>query len=79
MKAMIVAILQWVMSAATCLSLWMAGSKDRRAWLALLGVQVLWFVWVPLSGNWGLMPGVVAYTAVAFRNHVRWKRESRDA
>lgn len=73
----IVQYLPWIMSVLSCVTLYLAGSKKSYAWAVMLGSQVLWFIWIPLSGSWGLMPGAIAYTAVALRNHVRWMGEKK--
>ena len=63
----------WLMSLLSVISLIKAGSKSQNAWLWMLAAQVLWLIWIPISKNWGLLPGAVAYTAVAVRNHYAWK------
>ncbi len=77
MKQALIQYLPWLMSVVSCFGLYLAGSKHKRAWQVLLWNQVLWFIWIPLSSSWGLLPGAFAYTAVAIRNQVVWSRKGK--
>jgi len=69
----IIDCMPWLMSLISVISLFKAGSKSQNAWLWMLLSQVLWLIWIPITNNWGLLPGAVAYTVVAIRNHYAWK------
>jgi hypothetical protein len=37
--------------------------------------QILWFYYVITEHQWGLLPGVIGFTLVYFRNHIKWLKE----
>lgn len=69
----------WVMS---CITIWMtlmAGNKHPKAWLVGLFNQLLWLVWILLSGSFGFLPMNIALWIVYGRNHWKWLKESKAA
>lgn len=74
MKAVIVAVLPWFLSALTIYMTVLAGNRHRHAWLIALGGQAVWLVWIVASGSWGLLPMNVALWVVYTRNHLKWSR-----
>lgn len=75
MLEILIDLLPWVLSFLTILMTIMAGSKHRFSWMLGAWNQVLWFVWIFLSGTWGLLPMNIAMAIVYLRNHYKWKRE----
>jgi len=55
--------------------LWLMGRKVRWAPLLGIGNQVLWMIYIVTTEQWGLMPGVIAYTIIHIINARRWMRE----
>ena len=75
MTAFIVTYLPWVLS---CFTIWMttlAGNKHKSTWAIGLFAQILWVVWISLSGSWGLMPATVVLVFIYIRNHFKWKND----
>lgn len=69
----------WVMS---CITIWMtlmAGNKHPKAWLVGLFNQLLWLVWILLSGSFGFLPMNIALWIVYGRNHWKWLQEAKTA
>ena len=67
------------MSLLTILGYWVIGSKNWKSWYVPLVTQVLWFIWIGLSENWGFLPAAVFLTAIAIRNLFKWRREALQA
>lgn len=53
------------------------GNKWRYA--PLLGVfnQIMWYVLIFESEQWGLLLGVTGYTIIHIRNFVKWTRDEK--
>ena len=66
---------QWILSATSLTMLYFMGRKAR--WAPFLGIanQVLWFYYVITTEQWGLLPGVIAYTVIHILNAWKWMRE----
>ena len=64
--------LSWILSGTSALMLWVMGNKS--IWGPRIGLanQVLWIVYIVLTEQWGLLPGVLMYAAIHVRNLVRW-------
>ena len=73
MEEIIVKYLPWFLSALTIYSMLLAGNKKRGAWLIGLVNQLLWLVWIVLSGAWGLIPMNIALWIVYTRNYLKWQ------
>lgn len=78
MHGWIVNYLPWALSALTCVTLYLAGNKDKWSWAIGLIGQAVWFVWIAVSGTWGLLPGAVVLTIVYARNFCKWHLEARE-
>ena len=65
----------WVLSATSLVMLWLMGRKVRWAPLLGIGNQVLWAIYIVTTEQWGLMPGVIAYTVIHILNAYKWMRE----
>lgn len=70
-------VLPWVLSAITIYANWLAGSKSKHAWPLSIGNQLLWLIWIVLSGTWGFLPMNIALWIVFIRNHLAWSREAK--
>jgi hypothetical protein len=62
----------WILSAITIFSMWLAGNRNPWAWVVSLLNQALWFTWIVLEGEWGLLPMNLAMVFVSFRNLRKW-------
>jgi hypothetical protein len=65
--------LPWLLSAITIWMTLLAGNLHRNAWLVGLGNQLLWLIWIVVTGTWGLIPLNIALWVVYGRNHLKWK------
>ena len=63
----------WVLSATSAVMLWLMGNKFKAGPILGLANQVLWIVYVGLTRQWGLLPGVILYAAIHVRNMRRWR------
>jgi hypothetical protein len=75
----LVAYMPLVMSLMTIYGYWVIGSKNWKSWYVPLATQVLWFIWIGLSENWGFLPAAFFLTAIAIRNLFKWRREAMQA
>lgn len=71
----IVSYLPWLLSAITIYTMILAGNKRRGAWVVGLVNQLLWAIWIVLSGSWGLIPMNAALWIVYIRNYLKWTEE----
>lgn len=67
-------ILSWVLSATSGLMLWLMGNKSKLGPRIGIANQVLWIIYAVWTEQWGLLPGVLAYTVIHVRNAIRWGR-----
>ena len=67
--------MSWILSGTSILMLWLMGNKSK--WGPAVGLlsQSLWFYYVAITEQWGLMPGVIVYTMVHIRNLRKWRSE----
>ena len=67
------AMLSWVLSGTSAVMLWLMGNKTK--WGPRVGIanQVLWIIYAIWTQQWGLLPGVLLYTAIHIRNLIRWE------
>ena len=68
----------WLLSTITILLTVLQGNKHKNAWLLTLINQALWLAWIVLSGTWGFILLNLSMWVVCFRNHLKWKKESKD-
>ena len=66
--------ISWVLSGTSAVMLWAMGNRWPWAPAIGLGNQVLWIVYVVATRQWGLLPGVLLYTAIHGRNLAKWLR-----
>lgn len=50
--------------------------RETKIWLIGLANQLLWLVWIGVTGTWGLLPLNIALWIVYSRNHLKWRREA---
>lgn len=75
---MIATYLPWLLSAITIYMTYLAGNKNKWAWLIGLVSQELWLVWIWSVAAWGLVPMNLALQIIYFRNFRKWrKKESK--
>jgi hypothetical protein len=66
-------------SGMTIWGMWLAGNKDRRAWIVGLANQALWLALIVVFETWGLLPLTAALLVTYTRNLVKWRREEGPA
>ncbi len=75
----LVTILPWILSAVTIWMTVLAGNRHPSAWLIGISNQVLWLVWIVLTGTWGLIPMNLALWFVYVRNQNKWMFRDTEA
>ena len=72
-------LLPWICSATSIIMIWLMGNKSICGPITGLISQAVWFAYVFAywDSAWGLLPAVVVFTYVHYRNLRKWKRESR--
>lgn len=73
MKQIVVVELPWLLSA---ISIWMTvltGNLRKSAWVVGLLNQLLWFLWIYVTGTWGFLPLNIMLFIVYVRNYRLWK------
>jgi hypothetical protein len=74
MKHEIIKYLPYLLSIITAYSMLLAGNKKKSAWFVGLVNQLLWLVWIVLSGTWGLIPMNIVLWIVYGRNYLKWSK-----
>ena len=72
MKQIIITYLPYFLSANTIYTMFLAGNKNRGAWIFGLFGQLAWLVWIILTNTWGLLPMNIALWIVYVRNYLKW-------
>lgn len=64
--------ISWLVSVVSLTGMWYMG--DKKWWAPWIGVgsQLLWLQFTFVTGQWGLLPAVLAYTYVHVRNGRNW-------
>ena len=64
--------MSWIISLMSFIMLWLMGNKSK--WGPVVGLinQILWIIYVFMIKEWGLLPGVLAFTFVHIRNLRKW-------
>lgn len=62
----------WILSVASILNLWIMLQKCKWAPLVGTATQVLWMIYVVNTEQWGLFPGVIAYTLLNVSYIAAW-------
>lgn len=68
------AVLPWVMSFFTIVTMWLAGEKKHSAWVIGLLNQCLWAIYIVITKQWGLSPLVIIITVIYTWNLVKWNK-----
>lgn len=68
-------VLSYVISFTSAIMLWLMGNKTRWGPIVGIGNQILWVVYVLLTSQWGLLPGVVMYLFIHVRNLYKWQKK----
>lgn len=71
-------VLPLITSTLTVYNMYLAGNKDRRAWILGLFNQILWLAFIISFKAWGLLPLTVALTFMYSRNLIKWSKELVD-
>ena len=77
----VISIMPIFMSCVTVWMTWLTGHKHPLTWKVGLFGQVLWTIWIIISGTWDLIPVNLTLWVLYYRNHRLWKRDqvaSRD-
>lgn len=75
MTALIIKYLPWFLSGITIWMNILAGNLHKSAWLIGLIGQILWFIWIVISENWGFIPLNLTLWWIYFRNHRKWNKD----
>jgi len=75
MKTIIVEYLPWLLSFVSILVQYLAGNKNKTAWMISIPLQILWLIWICLSGSWGFIPLNFSMTAISIRNLLKWMKD----
>lgn len=67
-------IIPYFLSAITLYNMFLAGNKNKKAWLVGLFNQFLWLVWIILTSAWGLLPMNIGLWIMYYRNHIKWNK-----
>lgn len=69
-------VLNWMPYVLSFIGVFMivkAGDMKRVAWLIGLAAQVLWFIWINVSGNYGFLIQNFALVVAYTRNYYKWR------
>lgn len=61
----------WLLVAGGVTGTFLAGTGRRLGWLILLGMQPLWIAYAIVTGQYGFVPGSLAYAAAQFNGYLR--------
>lgn len=73
MDTLVDTLLPYFLSLVTVTVMWLAGNKDRRAWILGIVAQGFWLVFIVNTQSWGLVPLTAAMVIVYSRNLRAWK------
>lgn len=70
-------MLSWIISITSVIMIYLMGNKWKYA--PLLGIfnQVLWYVLILQTKQYGLFLGVTGYTVIHIRNMLKWSKEDK--
>jgi hypothetical protein len=75
MTNLLVEYMPWLLSAVTIWMTLLAGKMHPKTWLVGLLNQLLWLIWVLLSGTVGLLPLNAVLWWVYWRNNRLWNKK----
>ena len=67
-------LLPWLLSLLTGVTMWLAGNKDKRAWIIGIVAQFFWVAFDIQVGAYGLLPVSVMLFVIYGRNLREWTR-----
>jgi hypothetical protein len=70
--------MQYFLSIITGLSIWAMGNKTILGPIIGLITQVFWVIYVIMTSQWGLLPGVILLSAINLRNLIKWLKEDKS-
>lgn len=75
MKELIIIYLPYILSFITIYMTFLVGNKNKKGWALGCFNQILWFIFIITSKNYGLMPMNVAFFYMYMRNYEKWEKE----
>lgn len=70
----IVHVLPWVLSVLTIYTAFMAGNHRASGWFVGAVNEALWFIYILVTEQWGLLPMNLALFGLYNRNYFKWRR-----
>lgn len=69
-------MLSWIISITSIIMIYLMGNKWKYA--PILGIfnQILWYILILNSKQYGLLLGVTGYTIIHIRNMLKWIKEA---
>ena len=77
MSGSMINLLSWMLTMGTVTVFWLAGNKDRRAWVLGIILQVPWLVFDYFTKAYGLMPLALVLSYMYIRNYIKWRSDGR--
>lgn len=72
MIEIIIKYLPYLLSLNTLYFTFLAGNKNRAAWLLALFGQLFWLIWILTSKSYGLLPMNIGMWVMYYRNYIKW-------
>lgn len=76
MKEIIIIYIPWALSILTVGMMYLAGNKNKWAWILGLANQSLWLTWIITVQAWGLLILTFALIFMYTRNLIKWHKEA---
>lgn len=73
LREFVLLYLPYILSAIGVFMILKAGDMRRYAWIIGIAAQVLWFIWIMTSENYGFLFQNVALVIVYARNYYKWR------
>lgn len=70
-------IWSWILTGIGVTGWYLAGRRNRWGWAIGILVQILWFAYAIVTGQYGFIVGSLLYGAVAAKNFRAWTLEAR--
>ena len=75
MREIINVYLPYILSAITIYMTFLVGNKNKKGWSLGMFNQILWFIFIISSKNYGLMFMNIAFFYMYMRNYQKWEKE----
>ncbi len=69
--------MQLTISAASLAAAWLIGSKNVWGQRLSVVAHPLWWIYIVMSRQWGLIPLEVGYTVIVARALILWERDEK--